>query len=161
MTVSPNMRLPSGLLLGALALAAAVAAGWAFWPLSSSGRADPDDSRQVALGEAVYRANCASCHGANLEGQPNWRTRKPDGRLPAPPHDETGHTWHHPDEQLFRITKLGVKPPLAPEGYESDMPAFGEVLTDDEVWAVLAFIKSRWPTEVLARQPSADKGASR
>ena len=161
MTVSPNMRLVTGLLLGALALATAVAAGWAFWPLSSAGRADPDDSRQVALGETVYRASCASCHGANLEGQPNWRTRKPNGRLPAPPHDETGHTWHHLDEQLFRITKLGVKPPLAPEGYESDMPAFDAVLTDEEIWAVLAFIKSRWPPKILARQASLKNGANR
>lgn len=161
MTPSSNMRLSPGLLLGAAAVAAMMAVGWAFWPSDSTGSADPNDVRQVTQGETVYRAHCASCHGANLEGQPNWRTRKPDGRLPAPPHDETGHTWHHPEEQLFRITKLGLKPPLAPEGYESDMPAFGELLTDDEIWAVLAFIKSRWPTEVLLRQPSADKGANR
>ncbi|WP_372071407.1 cytochrome c [Tistrella mobilis] len=155
------MRIFSGLVLGAAALAAAVAAGWAFWPSTPGGRADADDARQVGLGKVVYQENCVSCHGANLEGQPDWRTRKPDGRLPAPPHDETGHTWHHPDQQLFRITKLGVKPPLAPEGYQSDMPAFGGVLSDDEIWAVLAFIKSRWPSEVLARQPSPDKGVNR
>lgn len=161
MTVNPNIRSPSGLLLGAVALAAAVAAGWAFWPLSSSGRANPDDSRQVTTGASVYFEHCAACHGWKLEGQPDWRVRKSDGRLPAPPHDETGHTWHHTDDQLYRITKFGLKPPLAPEGYESDMPAFHGVLSDDEIWAALAFIKSRWPNEILARQPSADKGASR
>lgn len=140
------------LLLGAVAVAAVAGVGWLFWPSSTAGRADPDDARQVALGETAYGQYCANCHGAKLEGQPNWRSRRADGRLPAPPHDETGHTWHHPDEVLFRITKQGMKPPLAPEGYESDMPAFDEVLTDEEIWAVLAFIKSTWPPEIRAQQ---------
>ena len=62
----------------------------------------------LARGEAVYAEACASCHGANLEGQPNWRSPGPDGRLPAPPHDETGHTWHNPDRLLLQITALGT-----------------------------------------------------
>jgi mono/diheme cytochrome c family protein len=130
-------------------------AGLWFWTLRSDAaghRADPEDVQQVALGEAVYRAHCAACHGARLEGQPNWRERKPDGKLPAPPHDETGHTWHHADDQLFRLTKMGVKPPLAPEGYESDMPAFDGTLTDARIWAVLSFIKSKWPDHIRERQ---------
>jgi hypothetical protein len=48
--------------------------------------------------------------GANLEGQPNWKERQANGRLPAPPHDASGHTWHHPDAQLFGITKQGSRP---------------------------------------------------
>ena len=114
--------------------------------------ADAGDSRQIARGEIVYREQCAVCHGVKLEGQPSWRARKPDGRLPAPPHDATGHTWHHPDAQLFALTKQGVVPPLAPEGYESDMPGFAASLSDGEIWDVLAYIKSRWPAEILARQ---------
>lgn len=141
-------------LAGGTAIVLVGVAVWWFWSASSAGYADPEDAVQVQRGEAVYRMQCAACHGRELEGQPNWRTRRSDGRLPAPPHDETGHTWHHPDDVLFRITSIGVKPPLAPEGYESDMPAFGEILTDEDIWAVLAFIKSRWPAEVLARQPS-------
>ncbi|MEX2198041.1 MAG: cytochrome c [Burkholderiales bacterium] len=107
-------------------------------------RADPGDAGRVALGERVYAQHCASCHGARLEGQPNWRSRLQNGRLPAPPHDATGHTWHHADALLFAITKQGIVPSYAPAGYESDMPAFGRTLSDDEIWAVLAFIKSRW-----------------
>ena len=60
--------------------------------------------------------------------------------MPAPPHDDSGHTWHHPDEVLFGITKHGVVPPYAPPGYESDMPAFAGKLSDDEIRAVLAYI---------------------
>ncbi|MDP6352830.1 MAG: c-type cytochrome, partial [Alphaproteobacteria bacterium] len=111
------------------------------WASGSRPIADPGDATQVALGRTVYARNCTSCHGANLEGQPNWRIRKPNGRLPAPPHDGTGHTWHHPDDVLFGITKNGIAE-NAPPSYESDMPAFGDVLTDDEIWAALAFIKS-------------------
>ena len=70
--------------------------------------------------------------------------------MPAPPHDESGHTWHHPDAVLFAITKNGLVAPNAPQDYESDMPAFAAKLTDDEIWAVLAYIKSHWTSkEVL------------
>jgi mono/diheme cytochrome c family protein len=114
-------------------------------------RADPRDAARVALGERVYGQYCAACHGVNLEGQPNWTRRLPSGRLPAPPHDESGHTWHHPDEVLFGITKHGLVPPYAPADYESDMPGFGTILSDEEIWAVLAYIKKHWTTrEILA-----------
>ena len=113
-------------------------------------RADPGDAAKVALGEELYSRHCASCHGAKLEGQPDWRKRLPNGRMPAPPHDESGHTWHHPDRVLFGITKNGLVPPYAPKDYESDMPAFGDKLSDEEIWAVLAYIKSHWKSrEVL------------
>ena len=127
----------------------AVSAAWLWRP--AKGRADVADHDQVSLGAEVYRSHCAACHGKSLEGQPDWQTRKPDGRLPAPPHDKTGHTWHHPDSILFSITKLGMKPPVAPDGYESDMPNFSTVLTDEEIWAVLAYIKSTWPPQIQAR----------
>ena len=107
----------------------------------------------------MYVSTCASCHGQSLEGQPNWRIRRPNGRLPAPPHDETGHTWHHPDDHLFLMTKHGIRPPLAPLGYESDMPAFDGVLTDDEIRAVLAFIKSAWPPRIHERQSRINRAA--
>lgn len=109
-------------------------------------------SQDLAVGQQIYAERCASCHGADLEGQPNWRMRKPDGRLPAPPHDATGHTWHHSDEQLFRITREGPGGILP--GYESDMPGFAGVLPDEEIRAVLAYIKSTWPERQQAIQAS-------
>ena len=98
----------------------------------------------LAFGERIYAENCASCHGAKLEGQPSWKRRLESGRMPAPPHDETGHTWHHSDADLVRLTKEGVAAVVG-GSYESDMPGFGDVLTEDEILAVLAFIKSTWP----------------
>ncbi|MBU1306831.1 MAG: cytochrome c [Alphaproteobacteria bacterium] len=94
-------------------------------------------------GKSIYDVRCASCHGEKLEGQPNWMERLPDGRLPAPPHDATGHTWHHSDGQLLRIIRDGLAS-IAP-GYETDMPAFGQVLDDRQIMAVLDYIKSTWP----------------
>ncbi len=114
---------------------------------------DPSDSRLVQLGKKVYAAQCAACHGANFEGQPNWRQRKPNGRLPAPPHDVSGHTWHHPDQVLFDIVKHGLVPGVtAPEGYESDMPGYAAILSDHEIRASLAYIKRAWPAQAQSIQ---------
>ena len=111
--------------------------------ISDQPKADPDNAEQVVLGETVYKEGCAECHGAALEGQPNWKHRLPDGTMPAPPHDDSGHTWHHPDQQLFDYTKLGGAA-VVPAPFKSAMPGFAESLSDEEIWVVLAFIKSRW-----------------
>jgi len=139
-----------------LAVAAAVAIVFAvgvYYVVKDNGAEagmDPRDGAKVALGGRIYADNCASCHGADLKGQPDWRQRLPNGRLPAPPHDETGHTWHHPGEQLFALTKFGPAA-LAGGGYQSDMPGYEGKLSDAEIWAVLSYIKSRWPREIQAR----------
>ncbi len=118
--------------------------------------ADATNGEAVALGKTVYVENCAACHGLNLEGQPNWRTVQEDGTLPAPPHDDTGHTWHHSDQLLFDYTKLGGAG-IAPPGFQSGMPGFGDTLSDREIWAVLSYIKSRWSPENQARQERLNK----
>jgi mono/diheme cytochrome c family protein len=114
------------------------------------GKGAPSPER-LALGRQVYDVHCASCHGAELEGESDWRTRRADGTLPAPPHDAGGHTWHHPDEQLFAITKQGIAA-FAPPGYKTTMGGYARILSDEEIWAVLDYIKSRWPEDLRARQ---------
>ena len=115
---------------------------------------DPGNSDLVSRGGEIYSETCASCHGRSLEGHPEWQVRDAQGYLPAPPHDETGHTWHHPDAILFSITRDGTAA-HAPAGYLTDMPGFGDVLSDDEIWSVLAYIKSRWPKHITARRQAA------
>lgn len=132
--------------------------GFLAWDRFAADRSDHAIDRRLALGQALYDEHCASCHGRQLEGQPNWRERQSNGRLPAPPHDDSGHTWHHPDDVLFGITRQGLAP-YAPPGYASDMPAFGEKLTDDEIRSVLAYIKSTWSPEIRARQEAITKQA--
>jgi mono/diheme cytochrome c family protein len=124
-------------------------------------RLRPDDASVTALGQAVYSAHCAACHGQRLEGQPRWRGRGADGRLPAPPHDASGHTWHHPDELLFRITKVGVARAAGLPDHVSAMPAYEGVLSDEEIVAVLSWIKAQWPPTIRARHDELNRSSGR
>lgn len=132
---------------GKLMLAAAFCASSAL-AAQAEGFVPYDNPQAIAIGQEIYAENCASCHGANLEGQGNWRERDDDGYLPAPPHDPSGHTWHHPDEQLFMITKYGTEAMIGGD-YKSRMAGYEGVLDDMEILAVLAFIKSTWPKRVI------------
>lgn len=146
--------------LTALAIAGAGAAV-IFWGGEGSDEAvrlRPDDPQLVAEGARVYAEHCASCHGPRLEGQADWQQRRADGRLPAPPHDESGHSWHHPDALLFALTKQGPAA-LVGQDYQSDMPAYEGVLSDAEILAVLSYIKSRWPEEVRRRHDAINAAA--
>ena len=113
-------------------------------------RIDLSDGDLLVQGKTVYEQACASCHGANLQGQANWRMRDKDGNLPAPPHDKTGHTWHHSDEVLFKLVKFG--PGFYTPGYSGKMPAYDGVLSDLEIKAVNSWIASTWPKEILIAQ---------
>jgi mono/diheme cytochrome c family protein len=92
-------------------------------------------------GQALYEAQCASCHGINGEGQPNWQIPNADGVFPAPPHTSDGHTWHHPDQLLLEITANGGGLP------NSGMPGFADKLTEPEMEAILDYIKTFWDPE--------------
>jgi len=109
-----------------------------------------DDPAEVEAGRAVYAENCASCHGSTLQGEPDWQTRDSEGYLPAPPLDGAGHAWHHPDEQLLEAVRKGVAA-IAGGGHKSRMEGFGGVLSEAEMRQALAYVKSRWPAEVIAR----------
>lgn len=148
---------PRKLLTKLIGLAAVLAVGAAVYITFDGGTIDEQSQasissdQSVARGQQVYAANCAACHGTNLEGQPNWRTRNANGRLPAPPHDASGHTWHHDDQTLFNLTKYGLAA-LVGSPIETDMPAYDGKLTDNEIRAALAFIRSQWPQEIQDRQ---------
>lgn len=104
------------------------------------------DESILAAGEALYNQHCAECHGINGEGQFPDAPMQPDetGRLGAPPHTGAGHSWHHDDDLLINYVRDGgVGPP--DQFYE--MPAFGEVLTDEQIETVIAYIKTFWTEE--------------
>ena len=143
--------------LGALALLLLLAGVAALWwravPRASATphALRPDDAALVAQGQRIYAQHCARCHGVRGEGQPNWRERGDDGLLPAPPHDASGHTWHHPDDQLFALTRQGVAQVINQPDYRSAMPAYAGTLSDEQIVAVLSWIKAQWPDEVRRR----------
>lgn len=142
------------ILLGAAAIVLIGATGWVVSQESSPQSITAPNEPDIQVGQALYGEYCASCHGDNLEGKQDWRSPGEDERLPAPPHDETGHTWHHADRMLFDYTKRGGKAVLADQGVEFDsgMPGFGDDLGDEEIWNILAFIQSTWPELQLQLQ---------
>ncbi|PWK60161.1 c-type cytochrome [Roseicyclus mahoneyensis] len=139
-------------MIGGVGVLVLTGAAVALWPAGATEAPGQilrwQDAAVVAEGAGIYAAYCAACHGLDLEGQPDWQVRLPNGRLPAPPHDASGHTWHHPDAQLIDLTTRGTAAVVG-GGYESDMMGFGDVLTEEEIIAVLSYIKSTWPPEVI------------
>lgn len=120
-------------------------------PAASPALENVSNQQLVAMGEDVYVTYCAACHGYDLEGQPEWQQPYADGSFKAPPHDETGHTWHHSDAYLVESIKQGGARLEANIGV-SNMPAYEDILTDQQIFAVLAYIKTSWPTEILEAQ---------
>ena len=109
-------------------------------------------------GRTLYEQHCASCHGVDLDGQPDWQSPNPDGTYPAPPHSAEGHTWHHADAMLFDYVKQGGQAVLGDMGvpFQSGMPAFADVLSDAEIEAILGYIRSTWPQNIQAAQAARD-----
>jgi len=135
----------------AVLLIGGVFAGAYIWTQGASPIVLKDrDASVVAAGKIIYTNNCAACHGANLEGQANWQDRNEQGKLPAPPHDRSGHTWHHGDKLLFELTKIGPKKILG-DDYKTDMPVYEGILSDADIIAALSYIKSTWPEDIRKR----------
>ena len=105
----------------------------------------------IAQGSAIYQQHCAVCHGVNGEGQVPTAPfdRDETGRYTAPPHNETGHTWHHADDLLIEIVHDGG---MGQPDLFHEMPAFGEQLTDEQIQAVIIYIKTLWTEDQRVRQ---------
>ena len=114
----------------------------------ATGMLRPDDPSIVEAGRTIYADSCAGCHGANLEGQMVPSAAGSDELVLAPPHDGSGHTWQHPDQVLFDLTKFGASGVICLEPVDKEMPVFEDVLMDEQIVAVLSFIKSTWPEEI-------------
>ena len=134
-------------------IASAVAAalsGAAFLMLRQAGPVEIPyrEADRIAEGAVLYAEHCAICHGADLGGEPGWDTPDAEGYYPAPPQDERGHAWHHPDALLYDIVKHGPERVVG-NGYKSRMPGFEDILSDAEILSVLAHIKSTWPLVIV------------
>ncbi|MCB8973850.1 MAG: cytochrome c [Ardenticatenaceae bacterium] len=137
-----------GVLTGVLLILVGVIASFSTQPVYAI---DPANPQLVALGQQVYEAQCAGCHGPNLEGETDWNLPSSDGLIKAPPHDETGHTWHHNNAYLIEsIVKGGAR--LPSDAGVSAMPAYENILNEEEIGAVLSYIQSSWPADILAQQ---------
>jgi mono/diheme cytochrome c family protein len=104
------------------------------------------DPGLVSVGRAIYPQHCASCHGANAQGASNWQERDERGELPAPPHDSEGHTWRHSDADLYQMVSKGWRDPFN-KTKRLTMPAFGDVLSHQQIVAVITYLKTLWTPE--------------
>jgi mono/diheme cytochrome c family protein len=113
--------------------------------------ATPFDQSDITQGQAIYTQYCAACHGIDGQGQFPEAPLEPDstGRIGAPPHNETGHSWHHSDVLLIRyVTEGGFSDPAR----FYIMPPFGAILTEEQILQVIAYIKTLWTDEQRASQ---------
>ena len=148
-----------------LPVIAAVAAAGAAWTLMAREHppGDPADAEQVAVGAALYGWNCARCHGEDLSGELGWvkvqtglseeeieRVAERLGDV-APAHDDSGSTSRLDDAKLYDVIALG--PEKAMNKADSRMEGFEGRLDEDEIWAIVAFMKSTWSE---AEQPTAE-----
>jgi mono/diheme cytochrome c family protein len=118
--------------------------------------ADRFNEAQVSLGNSLYKANCAFCHGDALEGKPGWDKDYPAGGRPALPLDGKGAIVRLSDQDLMDVTKYGGQP-FSPSDYKNDMPGFELQLSDGDIWAIVAFLKSRWSDDAIERQREAQE----
>lgn len=101
-------------------------------------------------GEETYNLVCAHCHGYEGEGQlaSTIENTLALGMNTVPPANSTGHMWQHPDQLLIRVVQEGIQNPLD----QFPMAAFSPGLSEDDIRAVLAYIRLWWTDEQRAHQ---------
>ncbi|MDF1793585.1 MAG: c-type cytochrome [Thalassobaculaceae bacterium] len=144
--------LAAAIFIGALITGADIF--WERYSNQTAVSADHTNAAQVGLGHSLYDQHCAFCHGADLAGKQGWDGEFPDGGRPAVPLDGTAPIWRLSDRDIFDVVKFGGQP-FSPASYRNEMPAFETALADADIWAILAFIKSRWPEATHTRQKEA------
>src|SRR5258705_9623841 len=105
-----------------------------------------DEAPSLDPGRAIYQHHCASCHGADAQGVSHWQERDEHGELPAPPHNAEGHTWRHSDAELYQMVDKGWRDPFN-KTKRLTMPAFGDVLSPEQIRAVITYLKTLWTAE--------------
>lgn len=121
--------------------------------LDSNGHfADATNGENVRVGVKIYKEQCSSCHGRQLQGQALWQVQDEFFGRRAPAHDATGHSWQHSDEELFRKVSNGHMSDYAKDNPEHRTHAFRNILSEAKILQVLAFIKARWPLGIRVAQ---------
>ena len=107
-------------------------------PSSSNGPHAQDDG-----GRELYRAACAACHGLDGRGQPRATV---GFDTPLPDFTNCAFATPEPDVDWMAIIHRGG--PI--RAFDRRMPAFGDVLTDDQIQQTITYVRSlctdrTWP----------------
>ena len=133
-----DLTFPRRPALVALGLAAAAAA---FLRAPSAAEARPRGAEQPRTGQQIYSTTCAACHQPNGEG--NGETYPP----------LAGSEWVTGSEaRLARIILHGMtgEVEVAGQTYSGLMPPWKDVLKDEEIAAVMTYIRSNWGNKAPA-----------
>lgn len=90
----------------------------------------------LAAGRDLYNRNCASCHGADGMGSGD------PGKAVSPSPALLAYMIRRPisvDEYLLWVVSDGGKQ------FESDMPAFKDALSRDDIWRIVAYMRAGFP----------------
>jgi mono/diheme cytochrome c family protein len=118
-------------------------------PVAKAAPFSPDEQKRFDAGKGIYEQVCLACHQQHGLGQPGL----------APP--LVGSEWVAGSEKrMIRIVLQGMRGKLKVKGeeYELDMPSLG-VLDDEQVAAVLTYVRREWGHSFPAVSPDAIKQA--
>jgi cytochrome c oxidase cbb3-type subunit 3 len=113
-------------ILGAVIVGIGIFTGGLAWLLT-----DPRPPAGASRGERLYYAYCAQCHG--VDGRGSWRA----ALFLLRPGDLAERSRGESDRYLFDIIKQGGSPIGRP-----GMPAFGYQMTDADIEALVAYIRT-------------------
>ena len=107
----------------------------------------------VKTGQTLYAKNCRQCHGVRLKGDGPLAPKNPK------PADLTDATWDHgsSDGEIFAVIWNGAP------AKDSEMKPMKGTLREQDVWAVINYIRSMGPGAKPApgAKPSTAKPAAR
>ncbi len=125
---------------------------WLQSPEPVAQRAGPPEPEPVS-GSQVYSARCASCHQSNGQGV--------SGAFPP----LIGTSWVENKGQIIRILLHGMQGEVEVKGetYNGNMPAWGSILSDREIAAVITHVRQSWENdygEVTAEEVAAVRSST-
>ncbi|WP_095080472.1 cytochrome-c oxidase, cbb3-type subunit III [Mesorhizobium sophorae] len=85
----------------------------------------------VAAGGAAFKVNCVQCHGSGAQGSKGFPNLNDDDWL-----------WGGKAEQIQQTITHGIRFASDPDTRLSEMPAFGDIITADQIAQVSAYVAS-------------------
>lgn len=102
----------------------------------------PGDQATLASGKEAFSHYCVACHG--LDGQ-NTGVPFADRMSPPVPSLSTPEVQQYTDGQLKWVIDYGIRP--------SGMPGSKAILSDDEIWSIVYYLRHLPPAGSLGEPP--------
>lgn len=112
----------------------------------------PVSMQALNRGARLYQEHCASCHGPEAQGHPDWQNPKV---VAAPPLNGTGNEWKRRKQDMIAVIKNGAK-----RGGIPVMPGWNGRLSDREIEDIIIWYQALWPADVYDRWLKVDAQAS-